>query len=85
MYTWIVLNVKKVFGIDYKKIILTGDSAGGNLAISLCLMAIARKFRVPDYMMPMYPSAIASCETFWPSLLNSFDDVILSYTLLNLI
>ena len=84
-YTWIVLNAKKAFGINYKKIILTGDSAGGSLVISICLMAIMRKFRIPDSMMPLYPNSIASCEVFWPSLLNSFDDVILSYTLLNLI
>ena len=48
-------------------------------------MAIIRKFRVPDSLMLLYPSSIASCEAFWPSLLNSFDDMLLSYTLLNVI
>ena len=46
-------------------------------------MAIARKFRVPDCLMPLYPTTIASKEVFWPSMLNSFDDIILSYTMLN--
>jgi acetyl esterase/lipase len=64
-------------------VILTGDSAGANLSITMTLMAIARKFRVPDCLMPLYPTTIASKEVFWPSMLNSFDDIILSYTMLN--
>lgn len=61
---------------------LTGDSAGGNLIISLTLMAIMRKFRVPDAILPVYPCTICSNETFYPSLLNAFDDTLLGYTLL---
>jgi acetyl esterase/lipase len=32
--------VKKVFGINFKNVILTGDSAGGNLIIVMTLIAI---------------------------------------------
>jgi acetyl esterase/lipase len=78
------LNAKKVYDIDWKKLILTGDSAGGNLCIVMTLMAINRKFKRPDFLMPMYPTTISSKEVFWPSMLNSFDDIILSYTMLHL-
>ena len=84
-YTWLILNAKKVFGIDYKKVILTGDSAGGNLIIALTLMSINRKFRVPDSILPMYPVTICSQERFYPSLLNSFDDAILTNAILGLV
>ena len=80
-----MLNAKKVFGIDYKKIILTGDSAGGNLIIGLTLMSILRKFRIPDSILPMYPVTICSQERFYPSLLNSFDDPILTNAILGLV
>lgn len=83
-YAWIMLNARSYLGIDYKKVILVGDSAGGNLIIALTTMAIARKFRVPDAIMPCYPSTTATTSVFWPSQLNALDDPILSATFLNL-
>jgi acetyl esterase/lipase len=76
------MNAEKVLRIKCKKIILTGDSAGGNLAIAMTLMSINRKFRVPDALFPQYPTTISSKEVFWPSLLNSLDEKQLAYTLL---
>lgn len=77
-YTWLIQNVKKLFSINFNKVILAGDSAGGALAISLTLMTIKRKFRVPDALMPIYPATEVSRNCFWPSILNSFDDAMLS-------
>ena len=54
-YTWIINNAKHEFGIDYKNVILTGDSAGGNLITAVTAMAIERGFRVPDFIMPIFP------------------------------
>ena len=59
-YSWIILNAKAVFGIDYKKVVLTGDSVGGGLIIIITAMAIQRKFRVPDLIMPIYPVTVQS-------------------------
>jgi len=39
-YFWLVLNCKDYFGFEPKKIIIIGDSAGGNLALSITTMAI---------------------------------------------
>jgi hypothetical protein len=69
-------------GIHPKKVIVTGDSAGGNLSIAISLMAIERGYRVPDALVPLYPSASCSKEYFWPSLLSSLDDPLISLSLL---
>ena len=61
---------------------MTGDSAGGNLCIAMTLMAINRKFRVPDGLHPLYPTTICSKEVFWPSMLSALDEKLLSYPLL---
>lgn len=74
-----------MFGINYKKVVLTGDSAGGSLIITLTLMAINRNFRVPDAIMTTYPSTISSVEAFWPSLLGAVDDPVLAQSYLGLI
>jgi hormone-sensitive lipase len=82
---WIVLNAKSRFGINFKRVIMCGDSAGGNLIIAMTLMAVNRKFRVPDAIFPFYPSTVSSREKFWPSLINSMDDPLLSYSMLYMI
>lgn len=82
VYCWLILNAKRAFGIEFKRVVLTGDSAGGNLILSMTLMCINRKFRVPDSLLPFYPSSICSPEIFWPSILNALDDPLLNYTLL---
>lgn len=77
-YAWLVLNVEKVFGIKYKKLIVMGDSAGGTLALCMTAMAIERNFKVPDFVMPLYPATSISHEHFYPSLINLMDDFILT-------
>lgn len=46
----------KLLSIDIipKKIILTGDSAGGNLALALTLLCIKNKVRLPDGLLLGY-------------------------------
>ena len=34
-YYWIIINANQVFGLDYKKVVLVGDSAGGNAILNL--------------------------------------------------
>jgi len=83
-YTWIINHAQSLLGIPFKKVILTGDSAGGNLTLGVTLMAIKRGFRVPDSILPCYPITSAKRSMFWPSLLNSFDDPLLGSNFLNL-
>ena len=38
-----------------KKIVIVGDSAGGNLAAALTVLAIHRNYRIPDGIILAYP------------------------------
>ena len=67
-----------MLNLNIKRFILAGDSAGGSLIYAVTLMAIAHKFRVPDALMPVYPTSMQSFEGFWPSMLTSVDESILS-------
>ena len=40
VYYWLVLNAEKEYGVRPDKIILVGDSAGGNLICALTILAI---------------------------------------------
>jgi hormone-sensitive lipase len=55
VYYWLVKNAESHYGINPKKIIIVGDSAGGNLAAAITVMAITRGFRVPDGLILAYP------------------------------
>ncbi|CAI2383957.1 unnamed protein product [Moneuplotes crassus] len=76
-YSWLVTNCTTQFGIKPSKIIVTGDSAGGNLACALTMLCIEKHFRVPDFLLPAYPVLNMSLLNFSPSLILSLDDYIL--------
>ena len=71
-------------GIKTDKIVIVGDSAGGNLAIAVALMAIERQYRVPDGIVLCYPALSVSKNRFTPSLLMSIDDQLLPYPFLKM-
>jgi hypothetical protein len=52
VYQWVVDGR---LGIRPSRIILAGDSAGGNLAVATCLKAIMEHKRTPDGMVLAYP------------------------------
>ena len=58
--------------------IVVGDSAGGNLALSITTMAIQRNFRIPSGLVPIYACTICSVCEFWPSLLLSLDEALIN-------
>jgi len=59
-YRWIVDNVEQSLGLKPKKIILSGDSAGGNLATALTGLTITKGVRVPDSLILIYPALLIS-------------------------
>ena len=73
-YYWLVLNAESRLGIKPDKIILVGDSAGGNLISAVAIMAIERGFRKPDGLILCYPAMSLSKLRFTPSILLAVDD-----------
>ena len=63
---------------------MVGDSAGGNLVLSLTLRCIKHGVRVPDGLLLAYPALNLVQKKFSPSLLEALDDVILPHTFLKL-
>ena len=53
-YRWVLMHGKKL-GIDKNAIFLGGDSAGGNLAAAVTLMARDRKLPMPKGVLLIYP------------------------------
>ncbi len=54
-YQW-VLDHTAMLNIDPDKIMIAGDSAGGNLALAVTLMARDRGTRIPDAQLLIYPA-----------------------------
>lgn len=81
-YLGLVFYYKHYLGIELKKIVLMGDSAGGNLVMGLTNLLILLKQRVPDLLMLVYPATNLNENRFTPSLLNSFNERLLYFTIL---
>lgn len=54
VYQWIYENVDLI-GVDRNKVIVGGDSAGGDLTAAVTLMARDRGVKMPIYQMLIYP------------------------------
>lgn len=55
-YEWVVKNAGSIKG-DAKKIALVGESAGGNMAANVSIMARDKKIQQPVYEVLVYPVA----------------------------
>jgi len=69
-------------GIHPDKIIVTGDSAGGHIAVAVTSLAILRGFRVPDGILLHYPTGNSNTNHFFPSSLLTLDDPLLNFSLM---
>ena len=55
-YQWVLKNAASIKG-DPKQVAVVGESAGGNLACAVSLMARDRKVALPKYQVLVYPIA----------------------------
>ena len=83
VYMWILEHCEKELGFIPEKIILSGDSSGGNFTLALTFLLIALKLyegkniRLPDYILPLYPACHTGVKNMSLSLASSFEDFIL--------
>ena len=54
-YNWILKYAQEEFELDIEKIILVGDSAGGNLSLAITYLCIIHNRRIPDALFLVYP------------------------------
>ena len=83
-YTWIVNYAERWLGISPKKIILAGDSAGGNLCLGIALRCIEAGFRKPDALILAYPAVSIDVRKFTPSYFISINDLIVPHSFLKM-
>ena len=79
---WILTHAKEELNMDIKHIILYGDSAGGNIILSLNSLLIALKeydinlrdkIVLPDLLLLSYPVTHVSVDNYSNSILLSLD------------
>lgn len=80
-YLFIINQIHKHSNIRFKKVILTGDSAGGNLVAALTGLLMKNNKPVPDALLLAYP-ALDLRFIFSQSRIHSFNDPLLFSTLL---
>jgi hormone-sensitive lipase len=83
-YVWVVENAERKLGIGGGRIIIAGDSAGGNLSCGVISRAIERGFRVPDGVLLAYPALNLNVQAFTNSYLYALHDLIIPHTFLKL-
>ncbi|KAF3834308.1 hypothetical protein F7725_025512 [Dissostichus mawsoni] len=73
-YCW-ALNNCHLLGSTAERVCLAGDSAGGNLCITVSMKAISSGIRVPDGIMAAYPATLLTTDAS-PSLLTLIDPLL---------
>ena len=84
-YNWIINHAEEIFNIKLKRIILSGDSAGGNLALGLVFLLIAHNLRRPDLLLLEYPCCDTGNANMSPSLLLGLQDGLLKMKFLEFV
>ena len=83
-YMWILNHCENELGIKPEKIIISGDSSGGNFVLGLTFLIISmnefegKNIRLPDLVIAEYPCCHTGKYNLNPSLLISFDDYMLN-------
>lgn len=85
MHQKFVSNFKFIFLVncELKKIIVAGDSAGGNLSLGLTERCIYEKIKIPDALAISYPATYLT-ESISPARLCSLIDPLVNFTFLKM-
>ncbi|XP_062291579.1 lipase, hormone-sensitive a [Scomber scombrus] len=74
-YCWALKNCH-LLGSTAERVCLAGDSAGGNLCITVSMKAISCGIRVPDGIMAAYPATLLTTDASASRLLTLIDPLL---------
>ncbi|XP_060760864.1 lipase, hormone-sensitive a isoform X2 [Neoarius graeffei] len=74
-YCWALKNCH-LLGSTAKRVCLAGDSAGGNLCITVSMKAISHGVRIPDGIMAAYPATLLTIDASPSRFLTLIDPVL---------
>ncbi|KAM9340347.1 lipase, hormone-sensitive a [Symphorus nematophorus] len=74
-YCW-ALNNCHLLGSTAERVCLAGDSAGGNLCITVSMKAMSSGIRVPDGIMAAYPATLLTTDASPSRLLTLIDPLL---------
>ncbi|KAJ3608882.1 hypothetical protein NHX12_023411 [Muraenolepis orangiensis] len=74
-YCW-ALKHAHLLGSTADRVCLTGDSAGGNLCITVSMKAVSMGIRVPDGIMAAYPATLLTTDASPSRLLTLIDPLL---------
>ncbi|XP_072547865.1 hormone-sensitive lipase isoform X2 [Salminus brasiliensis] len=80
-YCWAIKN-HNLLGWTGERVCLAGDSAGGNLCVTVSMRAVAHGVRLPDGIMAAYPATLLTAYAS-PSRLLSLMDPLLPLSVLS--
>lgn len=83
-YLWIIVFIEQVLKVPINTLILTGDSAGGNISCVITNWCIINGVRKPDYIFPHYPVCNMYMKSYSPCYMFSLDEPLLNYTILKM-
>lgn len=83
-YLYILNIVVKILQLKDYELILTGDSAGGNICFGVLNWLLMNKLKPPKGMMVCYPAVNIDMNSFTPSFLYTLHDHLLSFNMVNL-
>ena len=81
-YMWILKNAKEELCMDIKNIIISGDSAGANMLLSLVFLLITMnqyenlEIKLPDLLLIEYPTTYSGEDNVTNSLIQSINDLV---------
>ena len=83
VYNWVIEKGENDLNLKINNIIMLGDSAGGNLILSLIYILMIRGIKIPSMIILVYPAVKMNIIPLSLSYLNSIYDPLLDYNLLS--
>jgi hormone-sensitive lipase len=73
------LGTVNAFSSKINRVVMMGDSAGGNLICACVNFLILNGLKKPDKLLLLYPALVLNVNFFSPSILKAYNDEMINY------